>query len=68
MRFVEFKNNLRKTLVEAEARIQHAEDFLFFDGSAGAVRVLNSLEKLEQGVEDVHRGGGGGGWIPIGAQ
>ena len=40
-------------MVEAEARIQHAEDFLFFDGSAGAVRVLNSLEKLEQGVEDV---------------
>tara|TARA_B100001121_G_scaffold305400_1_gene322691 strand:- start:812 stop:1915 length:1104 start_codon:yes stop_codon:yes gene_type:complete len=36
-----------------EARIQHAEDFLFWDGSAGAVRVLNSLEKLEQGVEDV---------------
>ena len=53
MRFVEFKNCRRKPLVEAEARIQHAEDFLFFDGSAGAVRVLNSLEKLEQGVEDV---------------
>ena len=52
MRFVEFKLTQRKPLVEA-ARIQHAEDFLFWDGSAGAIRVLNSLEKLEKGVEDV---------------
>ena len=28
MRFVEFKNILRKQLME-DARIQHAEDFLF---------------------------------------
>ena len=52
MRFVEFRDTQRKPLVEA-ARIQHAEDFIFWDGSAGAVRVLNSLEKLEQGVSDV---------------
>ena len=52
MRFVEFKNILKKPLVEA-ARIQHAEDFIFWDGSAGAIRVLNSLEKLEKGVSDV---------------
>ena len=52
MRFVEFKNIQRKMLTE-DARIQHAEDFLFYDGSAGAIRVLNSLEKLEKGVEDV---------------
>ena len=52
MRFVEFRNIQRKQLME-DARIQHAEDFLFYDGSAGAVRVLNSLEKLEKGVEDV---------------
>ena len=45
MRFVEFKNNLRKTLVEAEARIQHAEDFLFFDGSAGAVPCIEQSLK-----------------------
>lgn len=52
MRFVEFKNLQQKPLLEA-ARIQHAEDFIFWDGSAGAVRVLNSLEKLEKGVDDV---------------
>ena len=49
MRFVEFRYIQRKQLME-DARIQHAEDFLFYDGSAGAVRVLNSLEKLEKGV------------------
>ncbi len=52
MRFVEFRY-IKRTPIMEEARIQHAEDFLFWDGSAGAVRVLNSLEKLEQGVEDV---------------
>jgi hypothetical protein len=34
-------------LKEAEARIQHAEDFIFWDGSAGAVRVLQALKNLE---------------------
>jgi len=52
VRFVEFRY-IKRTPIMEEARIQHAEDFLFWDGSAGAVRVLNSLEKLEQGVEDV---------------
>ena len=54
MRFVEFRKIQRKQLTE-DARIQHAEDLLFYDGSAGAVRDLNSLEKLEKGVEDVNR-------------
>jgi len=36
-------------LFEADARIQHAEDFVIFDGSAGAVRVVQSLKNLEQG-------------------
>lgn len=34
-------------LKEAEARIQHAEDFIFWDGSAGAMRVLQALKNLE---------------------
>lgn len=36
------------------ARIQHAEDILFWEGSAGAERVINSLEQLQQqGHKDV---------------
>ena len=31
------------------ARIQHAEDLVFWEGSAGAVRALESLKKLETG-------------------
>ena len=31
------------------ARIQHAEDLIFWEGSAGAVRALESLKKLETG-------------------
>jgi len=34
---------------EAEARIQHAEDLVFFQGSAGAARAIESLKSLEQG-------------------
>ena len=36
-------------LQEAEARIQHAEDVIFWEGSAGALRVLESLRKLADG-------------------
>lgn len=36
-------------LNEAEARIQHAEDIIFWEGSKGAVRALESLKSLEQG-------------------
>ena len=41
MRYVEFK-----VLKEAEARIQHAEDIIFWEGSAGAMRVLQSLRNM----------------------
>jgi len=46
MRFHQFNKPL---LLEASARIQHAEDIIFFEGSAGAMRVLNSLRNLEKG-------------------
>ena len=44
MRYVEFK-----VLKEAEARIQHAEDIVFWEGSKGATRALQSLRNLDQG-------------------
>jgi hypothetical protein len=34
-------------LTEAEARIQHAEDLVFWEGSKGAMRALNALKSLE---------------------
>ena len=45
MRFFEFKQIIK----EAEARIQHAEDFVIFNGSKGAAHALESLKSLEQG-------------------
>jgi len=36
-------------LSEAEARIQHAEDIIFWEGAKGAVRAIESLKSLEQG-------------------
>ena len=30
-------------LMEAEARIQHAEDIMFYEGSKGAMRVIQAL-------------------------
>ena len=37
-------------VIEAvEARIQHAEDIIFWEGSKGAKRTLESLKRLEQG-------------------
>lgn len=36
------------TLTEA-ARIQHAEDIIFWEGAKGAVRAIESLKSLEQG-------------------
>ena len=48
MRFREIK-----MLMEA-ARIQHAEDIIFWEGSKGAMRVVNSLKSLEKdGHKDV---------------
>lgn len=48
MRFREFKLS-ESILREAEARIQHAEDLVFWEGSRGAVRALEGLKKMEQG-------------------
>lgn len=50
MRYSEFKLVESKIfLKEAEARIQHAEDIVFWEGSRGAIRALESLKSLEQG-------------------
>lgn len=48
MRFFEFKEYNKKTLTEG-ARIDHAEDLIFTDGSRGAVRAIESLKSLEDG-------------------
>ena len=48
MRYREFKI-VESVLYEAEARIQHAEDIVFWEGSRGAIRALNSLKSLEEG-------------------
>lgn len=50
MRYRDFKLVESKLLLkEAEARIQHAEDVVFWEGSRGAIRALESLKNLEQG-------------------
>jgi hypothetical protein len=50
IRLVENKVHLK----EAEARIQHAEDIIFWEGSAGAMRALDALKSLEgNGHQDV---------------
>jgi len=48
MRLREFSVPHRQPLSEA-ARIQHAEDIVFWEGSAGATRALQSLRNLDQG-------------------
>jgi hypothetical protein len=48
MRYSEFRTVTTTPLFEA-ARIQHAEDIIFWEGSAGAARALESFRKLEQG-------------------
>jgi len=50
MRYREFK-----TIIEAaEARIQHAEDLIFWEGSKGALRAIDALKSMESGGhEDV---------------
>ena len=47
MRLVEFKNidNKRLSLIES-ARIQHAEDLIFWEGSNGASRAIQQLQAL----------------------
>ena len=47
MRLFEIKYNKFKPLMEG-ARIQHAEDIVFWEGSAGAMRALEALKSLEQ--------------------
>jgi len=38
-----------EVLTEAEARIQHAEDIVFWEGSKGATRALNALKSMATG-------------------
>ena len=50
MRYADFKLVESKiALNEAEARIQHAEDLVFWEGSKGAVRAIEALKKMEEG-------------------
>jgi len=50
MRYSEFKLVESKQIFEgAEARIQHLEDLVFWEGSAGAVRALEAIRRLETG-------------------
>ena len=49
MRLFEIKYNKFKPLNEAEARIQHAEDIIFWEGSRGAMRALAALKSMESG-------------------
>ena len=48
MRFYEFKK-INKTIITEGARIDHAEDIIFDEGSQGAIRAIESLKRLEQG-------------------
>jgi hypothetical protein len=48
MRFFEFRNTTT-VISEAAARIQHAEDIVFWEGSQGAKRALQSLANLAKG-------------------
>ena len=54
MRLVEFKDidNKRLSLIES-ARIQHAEDLIFWEGSAGAMRAVQQLEQLAKGTKSL---------------
>jgi hypothetical protein len=49
MRFREFRLVESKFIIKEGARIDHAEDIIFDEGSKGAIRALESLKKLEQG-------------------
>jgi hypothetical protein len=48
MRFYEFKQIVKPILNEG-ARIDHAEDVVFWEGSKGAARTIESLKSLESG-------------------
>jgi hypothetical protein len=54
MKFVEIQYPYMPRVLTEGARIQHAEDILFWEGSAGAQRVINSLEQMsKEGHKDV---------------
>ena len=53
MRYKEFKLvESAVRLNEAEARIDHAEDIVFSEGSRGAIRAIESLSNLEDGKHE----------------
>lgn len=54
MRFVEFRQIQNAKQLNEGARIDHAEDIIFTEGSKGVLRVLEALKSLEQqGHKDV---------------
>ena len=50
MRYSDFKLVESKQRIDEAARIDHAEDIIFWEGSKGAVRAIESLKSLEQGA------------------
>jgi len=48
MNFKEFRRSETLITEGAEARIQHAEDLIFWEGSQGALRALDALESLSR--------------------
>ena len=54
MRYSDFKLVESKVLLKEAARIDHAEDLVFLQGSAGAMRALQALKDVEgEGHKDV---------------
>ena len=50
MKMIELFEGTQRQLNEgAEARIQHAEDLIFWEGSKGALRALEALKSMEEG-------------------
>ena len=47
MRYRDFKLVESKVILKEAARIQHAEDIVFWEGSRGAMRALEALKNLE---------------------
>lgn len=51
MRYSDFKLvESKQHIINEAARIDHAEDIIFWEGSKGAVRAIESLKSLEQGA------------------
>ena len=49
MRYRELRLVENRIKLKEGARIDHAEDIIFDEGSRGAIRALESLKQLEQG-------------------